>query len=72
MKEEQIQGHWGEERGSQDGDGAPPGCDVGVEHPLAGYSVRDRVSLYLASELRRHHSRVPEDGRGLGQRPLCI
>jgi hypothetical protein len=30
-----------EEGCPQDGDGAPPGCDSGVEHPLVGFLVRD-------------------------------
>jgi hypothetical protein len=56
----------GEERCPQDGDGAPPGRDGGAEHPPAGCSVRDQVSVYPAVELRRHHLRVLEDGRGPG------
>jgi hypothetical protein len=59
-----------EGRMSQDGDGTPPGRDGGAEHLSAGCSARDRVSLHLVAELRRHHPRVPEDGRGSGQRPL--
>jgi hypothetical protein len=72
LREGQVQGRWGEERCSQDGDGAPPGCDVGVECPLVGCSATDRVSSHPAAELGRHHPRVLEDGRRSGQRPLCI
>jgi hypothetical protein len=72
MKEGQIQGLWGEEGCPQNGYGTPPGCDGGAEHPPVGRSARDRVSLHPAVKLGSHHPRVPEDGRGLGQWPLCI
>jgi hypothetical protein len=72
VNEGKIQGLWGEEGCPQNGYGTPPGHDGGAEHPPAGCLVRDRVSPYLAVELERHHPRVLEDGRGLGQRPLCI
>jgi hypothetical protein len=49
------------------GYGTPLGRDGGAKHPSAGRSVRDRVSLHPAMELERHHPRVPEDGRVLGQ-----
>jgi hypothetical protein len=67
MKEGQIQGLWCEEGCPQNGYGTPPGCDSGVEHPPAGRSARDQVSPHPAVELKCHHLRVPEDGRGLGQ-----
>jgi hypothetical protein len=41
LEEGQVQGIWGEERCPQDGDGAPPGRDGGVEHPLTNCTVRD-------------------------------
>jgi hypothetical protein len=63
----QIQGLWGEEGCPQNGYSTPPGRDGGAEHPPAGRSVRDRVSSHPAAELRCHHPRVPEDGRGPGQ-----
>jgi hypothetical protein len=70
VKEGQIQGIWGEEGCPQNGYGTPPGRDGGAEHPPAGHSVRDRVSPYPDAKLRRHHPRVPEDGRGPDQLPL--
>jgi hypothetical protein len=67
VKEGQIQGLWGEEGCPQDEDGTPPGYDGGAEHLPAGCLMRDRVSSHPAAELRHHHPRVPDDGRGLGQ-----
>jgi hypothetical protein len=41
---------WGEERNPQDGDGALPGCDLGVEGPLTGCLAIDLVSLHPVTE----------------------
>jgi hypothetical protein len=41
QEEGSIQGLWGEEGCPQDGDGAPPGCDGGAEHPFTGRPARD-------------------------------
>jgi hypothetical protein len=71
-EEGQVQGLWGEEGCPQNGDGTPPRCENGVEHLLAGCSVRDPDSPHPAAELKCHHPRVPEYGRGSGQRPLHI
>jgi hypothetical protein len=62
----------GDEGCPQSRDGTPPGHDGGAEHPSTGRSVRDRVSPHLAARLGCHHLRVPEDGRGSGQRPLHL
>jgi hypothetical protein len=51
VEEGPVQGYWSEEGYSQDRDGAPLGCDDGVECPLIGCSVRDLVSLHPAAEL---------------------
>jgi hypothetical protein len=56
----------------QDGDGTPPECDSGAEHSSTSRSARDRDSPHPAVKRRRHHPRLHEDGRGLGQRPLCV
>jgi hypothetical protein len=39
LEEGSIQGLWGEEGCPQDGDGAPPRCGGGAEHPSAGCSA---------------------------------
>jgi hypothetical protein len=39
QEEGSIQGLWGEEGYSQDGDGTPPGCDGGAEHSSTSRSV---------------------------------
>jgi hypothetical protein len=72
QEEGSIQGLWGEEGYPLDGDSAPPGCDGGAEHSSIGRSARDRDSPHPAAECGRHHPRLYRDGRGSGQRPLCI
>jgi hypothetical protein len=67
VKEGQIQGLWGEEGCPQNGYSIPPGRDGEAEHLPTGRLARDRVSPHPAEELKRHHPRVPEDGRGPGQ-----
>jgi hypothetical protein len=36
-------------------------------HSSTGRSARDRDSLHLAAECRRHHPRLHKDDRGSGQ-----
>jgi hypothetical protein len=72
QEERSIKGPRGEKRYPQDGDGTPPGCDSGAEHSSTSRSARDRDSLHPAVKHRRHHPRLHEDGRGSGQRPLCV
>jgi hypothetical protein len=49
-EEGSVQGLRGEKGYPQDGDGALPGHDPGVECPLTGCSVRDPISPYLVVE----------------------
>jgi hypothetical protein len=50
VEEGSVQGPGGEEGYPQNGDGALPGRDLGVECPFNGYSVRDPVSPHLTVE----------------------
>jgi hypothetical protein len=50
VEEGLVQGPRGEEGSLQDGDGALPGCDLGVERPLTSCSARDLVSLHPVTE----------------------
>jgi hypothetical protein len=71
-KKDQFKAYGGEKGYPQDGDGTPPGFGGGAEHSSADRSAQDRDSSHSAVKSRRHHLRLHEDGRGSGQRPLCI
>jgi hypothetical protein len=72
VEEGSVHGSGGDEGYPQDGDGAAPGRDLGVEWPLTGGLARDPVSPHLIVEHRCYHLRLLENGRGSGQRPLRI
>jgi hypothetical protein len=66
VEEGSVQGPRDEEGYPQDGDGALPGPDLGVEFSLTSCPTRDPVSLNPVAAHRRHYLSLPEDGRGSG------